>query len=499
MLGGSGLAQTPLTRDVAAVSSVEPSSAAWETAIAAGETRVMSVYHVVGGGDVRIGYAIAELQAGIWNWTQEGIINETQPGFSLLGDPSVAYDSISGDFLVCAMSPVGAAITPKSIVVARYDIDANPAQFDPWQTLTTPTAFTDKPWIVAGEVFSFAPAPGFAGPIREIKLREFYIAWEVAGTLNYLRSMDGGQTWVGGPGLFDVEDPGSHVLVGKWVTPRVHNKRPIYLAHLLNSRTFELVCGDDIDLGAHAGEVQFTRLLSDESGNPPLAIVRNRAVNPPSVEGYVDRLPGGSTVLGRTVGVGMDLAVDPTDAGKLYVVYHDTATNVTGDNDVNIYLRVLNRVSGAIWSVGDPIQVNNDNTQFESDQFTPAIEVDATGKIHVIFYDDRNYNELSDQLDGTATTQPRYDVWYAWAAGSQLNFQDPGHNLELCDDPPSCANTKPAIDYGDFGAGSGDFLLRDYIGIDAGNDRIWTSFMGSSLLDTNPKKSVIWSSQILPQ
>jgi hypothetical protein len=40
------------------------------------------------------------------------------------------------------------------------------------------------------------------------------------------------------------------------------------------------------------------------------------------------------------------------------------------------------------------------------------------------------------------------------------------------------------------------FFLWQYIGIDVGADRVFTSFMGTTAQDTNTDKSVIWSSQI---
>jgi len=144
------------------------------------------------------------------------------------------------------------------------------------------------------------------------------------------------------------------------------------------------------------------------------------------------------------------------------------------------------------WSVGPAILVADDDDPFnETDQFLPRVDVAPNGNVHIIYYDDREYPQADD--DPT----PRFDVFYAWASGSQLNFQDPGHTFELCDDPQNnCLATVPAVD---FALPAMAFVFGDYIGIDVGAGRVWTSFMGHAPYPRDPyeNKSVIWSSQIL--
>lgn len=83
---------------------------------------------------------------------------------------------------------------------------------------------------------------------------------------------------------------------------------------------------------------------------------------------------------------------------------------------MNIYLRVLTRVSGAKWSVGEPIAVVDDSvTTFESDQLLPALDVDEDGGIHIIFYDDRNYTDPDDPNDPIEDQQPDSE-FYPWRA-----------------------------------------------------------------------------------
>jgi hypothetical protein len=86
-------------------------------------------------------------------------------------------------------------------------------------------------------------------------------------------------------------------------------------------------------------------------------------------------------------------------------------------------------------------------------------------------------------------------VWYAFSSNQGATWD----NLELCDDPENdCEGTEEALSYGDFASGPGTFLLRDYMGIDVRDGRVWTAFMGASdEQDPNPHESVIWSTQIL--
>lgn len=183
------------------------------------------------------------------------------------------------------------------------------------------------------------------------------------------------------------------------------------------------------------------------------------------------------------------MAVDPTDANRLYVVAHDTETATAGDIDVNIYLQKLTRDDPIgepdYWTVHPRVLVaDDDEPANETDQFMPSIVVDALGKLHVVFYSDRG---LPPQDDGAATPQPKFNCWYAFSDSQGSSWT----NQDLVAVPPSLAV--------DFAQPATAFKLRDYIGIAAGADRVLTSFMGINALDTNPNKSLIWSSEITRQ
>ncbi len=120
--------------------------------------------------------------------------------------------------------------------------------------------------------------------------------------------------------------------------------------------------------------------------------------------------------------------------------------------------------------------------------------VDNDGVIHVIFYDDRDYNtnETGDQLD--EDTSAKYNVYYTYSDDGGMTFAPNRrlHEDDSSDDPI------PALD--EDGGSSGLFKPGEYIGIsyDALNDLILTSYTGIDADDTTQDQSVIWSSLIRP-
>lgn len=97
------------------------------------------------------------------------------------------------------------------------------------------------------------------------------------------------------------------------------------------------------------------------------------------------------------------LAVNPVN-GHLYVVYFDTTNTVGGNSNVDLYFtRSTNQ--GANWSTPTPILTANP----PADQFFPWIEVDATGRLHLLFWDTRNVTQNDSSNNPTAWL----DVYYA--------------------------------------------------------------------------------------
>lgn len=505
VLGGSGvaLAQFPENRELAARSAVTPNALVRETAIAVGEDRVLTVFHVDSGPSVKIGYAFSVRSGTTWAWSGEGLISPT--GYYSFADPTAAHNPNTGDFIIAALARNES--DANRIVVSRWD--ALSESFTAWEALTDGTEATDKPWVVLGNPYEVPSWPFLQGSMMQSAFAqyghgEFYIVWtdvpaEQPRGLGYRRSTDDGYTWIGGDVLSNLNDPNSRVLsLYGWPLPRVFGDRPLYVAHISNdsqrcSRLVKIEQGIDRTDWEHFGEVQFTT-LRNETNEFPLAIELNAGAL-----FMQERLPGFNLFAngsGAGPGAGVDFAVDPSNENKLYLVYHDTTGTCIGgptpsDPDVNIYIRALTRVEGVRWSVGPQILVADDEIVQETDQFMPQIVVDDRGHLHVIFYSDVNF---PTQTDGSLPT--KFDVWYAYS-------DDGGDNWllqELCEyagEPIPCVgpDPDPAID-SSLPFIENDFL-RDYIGIAVGPDQVWTSFMGITNDDTTTSdKSVIFSTRI---
>ncbi len=99
------------------------------------------------------------------------------------------------------------------------------------------------------------------------------------------------------------------------------------------------------------------------------------------------------------------LASSPVD-GTLYCLYFDTSEVTVGQANVDLYLTVSSN-RGDTWST--PAVINGDGDP-PGDQFLPWIEVDAAGRVHVVFFDSRHTPQLDDVEDG------RIDVYHAVSA-----------------------------------------------------------------------------------
>jgi hypothetical protein len=139
---------------------------------------------------------------------------------------------------------------------------------------------------------------------------------------------------------------------------------------------------------------------------------------------------------------------------------------------------------------GGSSQVVEDD--LEVSEVDAAVAVDYAGRISITFYDDRKWDQ-DDHRYLEWETQPRFDVFYAYAYppphGQNPDFT--GNNRELCMDPPLCASNVPTVDWN-----VDNVTLMDYMGLDIFGDRVWTSFMGTYVNDPTPQKSLIWSSTI---
>ena len=461
-------AQQPTVRARKAAS-LGPDSRVTEPGLAAGPDNVVSVfYNFAGGPDRRAWYAAYNLWKHEWTWAE---IDPDTP-FTWIVDLSIAYEGAEGGFLAAAVAgghpddaPGGSRIVTSRFVQAPKPAPKGQVNPLPWVTVAEADFVLDKPWIVAGD------PDGAHG-------QEYYIAYKTATVHKYLHSTDGGQSW-----FQDSVRVGQDVVQGGFCSqPAVYQDRPLYLAYMHGSpKQIRFLIGED----QPSREVQFTRLVT-ENATPPVPL--NIPLASPNIRADV---PGG--FVQPALGTVPYLAVDPRDEDRLFIAYHDTATDDANDRDVNVYLRTITK-RGTIWELGDRVKVNNDDTLYESDQFMPELIVDAAGYVHVLFYDDRRFTDgpEGDLQPDDNCPQPKFDAYYAYSPADNLNFQQPAErNRLLYLSNPSDPNEPAAFDRTLAPAAT----PREYNGIAWYGDRIWTAYTGT-WADDPANKTLIWSSRV---
>jgi len=326
----------------------------------------------------------------------------------------------------------------------------------------------DKPYLVAGE--------------QTPSGQEFYIVYMLSdfGSVNYkyLRSIDGGLNWSGG--LIEVgTEPVSGIFPAQ---PAVSGADPLYVAYIQSviggTDRIRFLVGTDVDGPSNEPLVEFSQIVGATQMLgpvvPPLTVPLNRRA-----AGFGFKLPGGFQPKRIP-----QLAADPTDPNTLYLVYHDVVSE--GSSDSDIFFRKLTRMTFNSWLAGPQIRVNDDPVLPESDQFMPSIVVDNQGRIHVVFFDDRRFDQ--DDTDSTA----KFDAFYAWSEdggqtwNNQRLFLDPNDPQ----DPAALDLSVAPIGY----------PVREYIGItffeDVGGTHVMTAYHGTDPNEQDSDKSVIWSSRI---
>jgi hypothetical protein len=433
-----------------------PSNAqVWEPALAAGGDWVLSVFHSPGNG---VGYALYNINSP--GWTQNGVIPNGLYTANPPEDPSVAYDGQRGQFMVAARgASLEKGLSVWHVLVAHFDPQAPPATV--WQSVDDATpgvAALDKPWLVAGD-----PAG-----------QEFYLVYQstFGGPYEYLRSVNGGDTWQGGVICLN-GDPNQPVSGGFCAQPAVYTTGPLYVVYVVPvagvPRLRFLVGQDQLD-----GTVVFSQICGytqvDGPGDQFDPVPAAPLTVPLNYIQFSNRLPG--HYWAKSV---PQLSPDPGNPGRMFLAYHDAVA--PGSTDVDVYLRVLTG-SGVNWNAGARIRVNNDGAVPEHDQFMPCMTVDESSRIHIIFYDDRNY------IQDDSALLPKYDVFYAWSTDGGAVWG----NLELPSSPP-----EPALDWT---LGSTAHLdPHEYNGIVWCNSMVWTTFAGTRAAETG-NKAMVWSTRI---
>ncbi|MFG0252644.1 MAG: hypothetical protein ACF8NJ_07230 [Phycisphaerales bacterium JB038] len=486
------------------LASVDPSGGVnevpiWEATIAAGPTHVVTAFNMTPMHAQDLGYAVYDRTSGEWS---EGIV---PPGDGIVHreiDPVLVYDSVAGHFLLIQLND-----TLKRVEARTYQ--ASTDTWADWTPVYTSPVGLDKPWVTPGEVRPGTPDQ-----------REFYVILQEsvgkAYKLSYARSVDGGATWYGDEVKVDDE-----IVYGRFTFTACHEARNAYFSFVGTNDEEEtgimFLEGVDDDTVPGQPALEFRQLQhcgigqpggfdglggGDDIGVPmctPIFIPLHRS-------GLQDYLPG---TLWQVIN-GAQIAVDPTDPDRLYVVYADTESDTS--SDVNIYFQVLTdrNIPGhpEAWQLGPRIQINDDGPPpfqgWEFDQMLPSIAVDSQGVIYITYYDERDYGDLVtqiDQADGDELSKWDMRITYSldggqyWVASQEIvepldpgdTDSDPAYDEELLLDDPNDPN-KP-------GEYTGLAVFEGLIGEQAVRE-VWSAFTGIS--DDDPSmvhKSVIWSNR----
>lgn len=330
------------------------------------------------------------------NWDEFIIRPAPQFQANVEGDPMGAFDDRTGTLWAGAIAFSGNG----GIYSARLEPDKT--TFEPTQMIQA-AGGVDKGWMCAG------PDPNDSTKTRVYAAYNFGVA----------RSADMGDTWQGpvslgsGIGFLPKTGPNGELYVAYWDFGTKHFLRRSFDGGL----TFggPITIADRMDVYG----------VQDNS-----AITGSFRV--PSLQG---------------------LAVDQNN-GNLYCVYIDTTSQTGTQRDVDVYFTKSTN-QGATWSV--PTVINGDSP-FEQDQFFPWIEVDETGRLHVLFYDTRNTSQTDQQ------SVAFIDAYYAYSEDEGATWSE----LRLTPSP---------WDSSDDGFGSG--FIGDYLGMSAGGGRAVPVYMAT--------------------
>ncbi len=280
------------------------------------------------------------------------------PGFAVIGDPVVAFDSLGNAFYVQLYqngSTYGICVS-KSI---NKGITWN----NTYNVANTTVGISDKEWIAADIT---------GGPYSN----NLYIGWRQFGSTNmrFVRSTNQGQTW--SSPMTITGDQGAYLAVGANGSVQGGSLyfANIYSAYIAVTRSTD-------------GGLTFGSQVIATPYIPGPGIVCNGRY---TVKGCIrtDYMPR----------MAADNSYTST-RGNVYVVY---AAHSPGTDPANIYL-VRSTNQGVNWSA--PVQVNDDVTS--NDQWMPAINVDKNGKIFICWYDSRvdlSSSNLLTRLYGTVST-----------------------------------------------------------------------------------------------
>jgi len=394
-------------------------------------------------------------------------------------DPAIAYNPITGDFVLVGLVELDTGIPPAVAHALPLDTQTGAPFVDGWEQLDTESELPggDKCWIVAGEMNE--------------EVQEFYVAYNAGSSqdeLYYIRSTDGGYTWIGGP--VTVSSTQVEGTIGSYMA--VVDDGPLYMLNVRDDSPgvkLRVLQGTD----QQNGTVTFSFLPAGPFFQVPYLEI---PITQYSIQNYV---PRPSAAAWSDITSTPRISADPTDPNVLHIVYADLVDDSDPDDgDVDVfYVKATKHffLGSPYWTASNPLRVNDDqvNPNSIADQYLPDIAVDSEGVIHVIFYDDRDFIQDDDE------TNVRFHVYYAYSDNGGTSFQT--NQRFYLEDPADLPASDPCFDE-DSHATTVYYELGEYIGLTVrtigdGAREIWTSYSGtSSVVEDEDEQSVIWSTRI---
>lgn len=269
-------------------------------------------------------------------------------------------------------------------------------------------------------------------------------------------------TWVIDNPIGDADFGGTTIPAAFAIQPSVYGTGHMYIAFSSSLGVIEFLEGQD---NSTTGGVTYRRLRKN---NGSVISIPLRIGDPANLN---SKLPGRQTTYTAQV------AVDPSNANRIYVVYEDVR-DVAGSTDVDVFSRTVDK-RGTYWVLGPEVSVPGlptpplaCPTDTDLDQYLGAIAVDTLGTLHVIYYDDR----LTCQTDLVSDGLAAYNLTYAASC-------DGGQTYSLLQLTPLTTGDVYFLDYT---KDSIPFHPHEYIGIETNtlaSPRVWISFTGTTDLD----------------
>lgn len=306
-----------------------------------------------------------------YNWYKN---NPLFTGFSVIGDPVMAYDSLG----TCFYAQLYQNGTTYGITVIK-STNKGVTWVNPTNVYNTTVGLSDKEWITADQT---------AGPYSNY----LYLGWRQFGStgMRFVRSTDHGSTWsspltfAGGQGAYVAVGPNGSIQGGS-----------VYFAAVNGS---SLVVNRSTDGGANFGP----QVVAANVTGPGVICAGRYTVKNCIRNNEFPRMAADNSFT--------------STRGIVYVVY---AGNPIGPDNADIFL-VRSTDYGASWS--SPLRVNDDATI--TDQWMPSVSVDNnTGKVFVCWYDSRMDEASNIQTRLYAATSTNGGVSFTTNANvSDVNF-----------------------------------------------------------------------------